>query len=58
VRSKGEVLHDQGGEALAQPAQRSGRCTISGNVPGQVGQGSEHPDPAEDVPARCRGVGL
>ena len=34
-------------------AQRGGRCPIRGNVPAQVGQGSEQPDPAEDVPARC-----
>jgi len=25
------------------------------NIQGQVGQGSEQPDPAEDVPAHCRG---
>ena len=24
---------------------------------GQVGRGSEQPDPVEDVPAHCRGVG-
>jgi len=28
------------------------------NIQGQVGQGSEQPDVAEDVPAHCRGVGL
>ena len=42
---------------LAQVAQRGGRCPIPGNVQGQVGWGSEQPDPVEDVPAHCRGVG-
>jgi len=31
---------------------------IPGNNQGQVGWGSEQPDPAEDVPAHCRGLGL
>ena len=31
---------------------------IPGNIPGQVGQGSEQPDLVVDVPAHCRGVGL
>jgi len=35
-----------------------GRCPIPGNIQGQVGWGSEQPDPAEDVPAHCRGVVL
>jgi len=29
-----------------------------GNTQGQAGQGSEQPDPVEDVPAHCRGFGL
>jgi len=29
-----------------------------GNIQGQVERGSEQPDPADDVPAHCRGVGL
>jgi len=29
-----------------------------GNIPGQVGWGSEQPDLVEDVPAYCRGAGL
>ena len=49
------MFYDEGGEALAQVARRGGRCPIPGNIPGQVGQGSAHPDPGEDVPARCRG---
>jgi len=55
---KEEIFYTEGGEALAQVAQRGGRCPIPGNIPGQVGRGSEQPDPGEDVPAHCRGVGL
>jgi len=47
-----------GGETLAQVAQAGGRCSIPGNIQGQVGQGSERPDLVEDVPAHCRGRGL
>ena len=32
------------------------RCSIPGNIPGQVGRGSEQPCPVEDVPAYGRGV--
>jgi len=38
-------------------ARRGGRCPIPGNAQGQVGRGSEQPDPGEDVPAYCRGLG-
>jgi len=31
-----------------------GQCPIPGNFPGQVGRGSEHPDPGEDGPAGGR----
>jgi len=31
---------------------------MAGNIQGRVGRGSEQPDRVEDVPARCRGVGL
>jgi len=55
---KEEILYTEGGEAQAQVAQRGDRCPIPGNIPGQVGRGSEQPDPVEDVPAHCRGVGL
>ena len=41
---------------MSQIAQRGGRCPIPGNIPGQVGLGSEYPDPGEDVPAHCRGL--
>jgi len=55
---KEELFYHEGGETLAQVAQRGGRCPIPGNIQGQVGQGSEQPDPAEDVPAHCRGFRL
>jgi len=29
--------------------------SIPGNIQGRFGRGSEQPDPAEDVPAHCRG---
>ena len=31
---------------------------MPGNIPGQVGWGSEQPDVVEDVPAHCREAGL
>ena len=43
---------------IALVAQRDGRCPIPGNFQGQVGRGSEQPDPVYNVPAHCRGVGL
>ena len=52
------MFYNEGGEALAQVAQRGGRCPIPGNIQGQVGRGFEQPDRVEDVPAHCRGVGL
>jgi len=44
-------------QMLDRVAQRGGRCPIPGTIRGQVGWGSEHPDPVADVPARCRGLG-
>jgi len=52
------LFHNEGGEALAQVAQRGGGCPIPGNIQGQAGRGSEQPGLVEDVPAHCRGVGL
>jgi len=46
------------GETQEQVAQRGGRLPIPGNIPGKDGQGFEHPDLVEDVPAYCREVGL
>lgn len=34
-----------------------GGCPFSGNIPGQVGLGSEQPDPFEAVPAHGRAEG-
>ena len=31
---------------------------MPGTIEGQVGQGSEQPNLAEEAPAHCRGVGL
>ena len=56
MRCKEEALHCERGETLAQVAQRGGRCPIPGNIPGQVGRGSEQPDRVEDVPAHGRGL--
>jgi len=47
----------EGGEALAQVAQRSCGCPLLGSVQGQVGWGFGHPGPVEGVPARGRGLG-
>jgi len=57
IRYKEDIFCNKGGEALEKIAQRGGRCPIPGSVPGHVGQGSEHPDPGEDVSAHCRGLG-
>ena len=48
------MLYTEGGEALAQVAQRGDICPIPGNIPGQAGRGSDWPDPVEDVPAYGR----
>ena len=54
IRKSG--LYSKGGEALEQVVwKRCGR-PILGEVQGQVGWGSEHPDLAADV--HCRGFGL
>ena len=54
----GRQLHNAVKERMEQITQRGGRCPIPQNIPGQAGRGSEQPDPGEDVPAHCRGVGL
>ncbi|KAK4825069.1 hypothetical protein QYF61_023073 [Mycteria americana] len=50
------MFYAAGGETLAQVAPRGGRCPVPGNIPGQVGRGSEQPALVEDVPARGRGL--
>jgi len=56
VRQKEEIFPREGGEALAQAAQRSCGCPLPGRVQGQVGRGWEHPGLVEGVPARGRGL--
>jgi len=51
-------FYSESGETLAQVAQRGGGYPIPRDIQGQVGWGSEQPDPVEDVPVYCRGVGL
>jgi len=43
---------------LEQIAQRGSGGPIPGNIQGQIGWGSEQCDILEDVPGRCRGIGL
>ena len=56
--AKMKFFYDEGGETLAQIAQRGERCPIHRNIPSQDGRGSEQPDPVEDVPAHGRVGGL
>jgi len=51
------VLYCEGGEALAQVAQRSCGCPLPGSVQGQVGWGFERPGLVEGAPAHGGGVG-
>jgi len=53
-----EVFYNQGGETVAQVAQRGGGRLIPRDTQDQAGWGAEHPDPAAGVPVHCRGVGL
>ena len=43
-------------EALEQVAQRCGGSPILGDIQGQAGLGSEHPDGAVYVPVHCRSL--
>ena len=52
-----EILYCEGGEALAQVAQRSCVCPLPGSVQGQVGLGLEQPGLVEYVVVHGRGVG-
>mgnify|MGYP001853173413 CR=1 FL=1 len=49
-----EILYLEGGEALAQAAQRGCGCSISGDVQSQVGWGSEQLDLVGDSPVQGR----
>lgn len=44
------------GIALPQIIQRHGGCLLPGNIQGQTGEGSEQPDPDEDIPAHCKAL--
>ena len=50
-------MNSEGGEALAQAAQRSCGCPIPGGAQGQAGWGFGQPGPVGGVPAHGRGVG-
>jgi len=47
-------IYYQGGEALAQVAQRGGRYPISGDIQDQAISGSEQLDLSVAVPVHCR----
>ncbi|KAK4808393.1 hypothetical protein QYF61_002630 [Mycteria americana] len=51
-----KIFYNEGGEALAQVAQRGGGCPIPGNIQVQAGRGLEQPDLVEDVPALAGGL--
>ena len=57
MRYEEEILPPEGGEALAQAAQRSCGCPLPGSAQGQAGWNSEHPGLVGDVPADGRGLG-
>ena len=42
-RLDNKIFYYEGGETLAQVAQRGGRCPIPRNIQGQIGWGSEQP---------------
>ena len=51
-----EIFYDEGGETLAQVAQRGCGGPTPGNTERQAGWGSEQPDLVEDVLAHCMGL--
>ena len=55
MRREAEIVGCEGGEPLAQVAQRSCGCPIPGGVQGQVGRGLEQPGLVGGVPAQGRG---
>ena len=55
---KEEICYAEGGEALAQAAQREDQCLIPGNIQGLVGWGWEQPGLVEGVPTLDRGLEL
>ena len=55
MRYEEEILPHEGGETLAQVAQRSCGCPLPGSVQGQVGQHFEQPGLVAGVPAHSQG---
>jgi len=58
IGCKEKVVYNKDGEALEQVAQRCGGSHVPGDIQGQAGQGSEHPDLPVGVPVHCKRVGL
>jgi len=52
------MFYHEGGEILAEVAQRGSGGPSPRNIQGQVGQGSEQLGLVKDIPAHGRGVGL
>ena len=52
---KQDIFYDEGGGTVEQVAQRGSGDPILGNIPDQVGQGSEQPDLVSGVRACCGG---
>lgn len=52
IRYKEEIIHYEGGEVLAQVAQKSCGCHISGSAQDQAGWGFKQPAPVEGVGKR------
>ena len=57
-RYKEIVFYSEGGEALAQAAQRCDGCPVPGDIHGEARPGSGQPDLAVDIPIHSKGVGL
>jgi len=55
IKYKTEILYCEGGEALAQVAQRRCDCPLPGSVPGQVEWGFGQPGLGASDPAHGRG---
>ena len=53
-----EVFYAEGGEALAQVAQRGCGCPIPGDFQGEAESGPGQPDLAVHVPVHCTETGL
>lgn len=51
------ISYNESGETLKLVFQRGGRCPFPGNIPGQVGLGSDQPGLVEGDPAHCRKFG-